>query len=37
VVALLEIGPISSINAGPDGAVYVLDHGDGALLRLAPA
>ena len=37
VVTLLEMGPISSINAGPDGAIYVIDHGAGAVLRLDPA
>jgi glucose/arabinose dehydrogenase len=33
VIDLVETGPISSIAEGPDGALYVLDHDAGVVLR----
>ena len=37
IVELVRTGRISSIVAGADSQLYVLDHGAGALLRIDPA
>lgn len=37
VVAITVTGAVSAVRRGPDGEVYVLEHGAGRIVRLAPA